>query len=80
MGIEMTAWAGAEDQNKHGTRSHQGALASEHHLGIRMTEHQEELTKTEARAGTTPHVARYVLGVGLVLVIVIFAIILFVAR
>ncbi|MCY7340116.1 MAG: hypothetical protein LH465_09255 [Sphingomonas bacterium] len=45
-----------------------------------MTEGQEELTKTEARAGTTPHVTRYVLGVGLVLVIVIFAVILFVAR
>jgi hypothetical protein len=35
---------------------------------------------TEARAGTTPHVARYVLGIGLFLVTVIFAVILFVAR
>ena len=45
-----------------------------------MIERQEELTTTEARAGITPHVTRYVLGVGLVLVIVIFAVILFVAR
>ena len=45
-----------------------------------MIERQEELTKTEARAGATPHVTRYVLGIGLVLVIVIFAVILFVAR
>jgi hypothetical protein len=36
----------------------------------------EHLTTTEARAGTTPHVTRYVLGVGLVLVVVIFAAIL----
>ena len=45
-----------------------------------MTEGEEHVTATEARAGTTPHVARYVLGVGLLLVVVIFAIILFVAR
>jgi hypothetical protein len=37
-------------------------------------------TKTEARAGTTPHVARYVLIFGTGLTILIFAIILFVAR
>ncbi len=34
------------------------------------------LTTEEARAGTTPHMTRYVLGFGLVLVIVAFAIIL----
>jgi hypothetical protein len=45
-----------------------------------MSEREEHLTTTEARAGATPHVARYVLGVGLVAVVVIFAIILFVAR
>ncbi len=45
-----------------------------------MNERPEHLSKTEARAGTTPHVTRYVLGVGLVLVIVIFAALLFVAR
>ncbi len=45
-----------------------------------MNDDSEHVTQTEARAGTTPHVARYVLGIGLVLVIVIFAVILFVAR
>jgi len=45
-----------------------------------MTDAPEHVTTTEARAGATPHVTRYVLGVGLVLVIVIFAVILFVAR
>lgn len=39
----------------------------------------EHLTGTEARAGTTPGVARVALIGGLVLVIAIFAIILFVA-
>jgi hypothetical protein len=39
----------------------------------------EHLTTTEARAGATPHVTRYVLGVGLVLVVVIFAVILLLA-
>ena len=36
-------------------------------------------TKTEARAGTTPHVARYVLFIGTGLTILIFALILFIA-
>jgi len=36
----------------------------------------EHLTTTEARAGTGPRDMRYVLGVGLVLVVVIFAVIL----
>jgi len=39
----------------------------------------EHVTTTEARAGSTPHMTRYVLGVGLLLVIAIFAIILFIA-
>jgi len=38
----------------------------------------ERLTGTEARAGTTPHVARVALFGGLGLVILIFAIIFFV--
>ncbi len=42
-------------------------------------QHEEHVTTTEARAGATPHVTRYVLGVGLVLVIVLFAVILFAA-
>jgi len=41
--------------------------------------HPEHLTGTEARAGTTPGVARVALFGGLGLVIVIFAIILVVA-
>ena len=40
----------------------------------------DHLTTTEARAGTTPHMTRFVLGVGLLLVVAIFALILFVAR
>ena len=36
-------------------------------------ERPEEVTTTEARAGYTPHMTRYVLGVGLVLVVVVFA-------
>jgi hypothetical protein len=45
-----------------------------------MNENQpEHLTGTEARAGTTPHVARVALFGGLGLVIIIFAVILFVA-
>ena len=44
-----------------------------------MADEQEHVTTTEARAGATPHVARYVLVFGTGLVIVLFAIILFVA-
>ena len=44
-----------------------------------MADDQEHVTTTEARAGSAPHMTRYVLGVGLALVIVIFAIILFAA-
>ena len=39
----------------------------------------DHLTTTEARAGSTPHMTRYVLVIGTVLTIVLFAIILFVA-
>ena len=35
----------------------------------------EQVTTTEARAGYTPHMTRYVLGIGLALVVVIFALI-----
>jgi len=44
-----------------------------------MAEKQEHLTTTEARAGSTPHMTRYVLVIGTGLVIVLFAIILFIA-
>ena len=45
-----------------------------------MNDGTEHVTTTEARAGASTHVTRYVLGISLVLVIVIFAAILFVAR
>ncbi len=43
-----------------------------------MAENDESvhLSTEEARAGATPHMTRYVLGISLVLVIVAFAIIL----
>lgn len=39
----------------------------------------EHVTTTEARQGSTPHMTRYVLGVGLALVVVLFAIIVLIA-
>ncbi|MEO6247813.1 MAG: hypothetical protein ABIO85_04425 [Sphingomicrobium sp.] len=41
---------------------------------------QEHLTATEARGGSTPGVARNVLSYGLILVVIAFALILFIAR
>ena len=38
----------------------------------------EHVTTTEARQASTPHMTRYVLGIGLALVIAIFAIIFWV--
>ncbi len=40
----------------------------------------EHLTKTEARAGTTPHMTRCILSISLILVVIVFAVILFIAR
>ena len=46
-----------------------------------MDEGQEQhISTTDARAGSTPHMTRYILGWGLFLVIVIFLILLFVWR
>ena len=45
-----------------------------------MKEPSEHLTTTEARGAATPHVTRYVLGWGLGLVVIIFALILLLAR
>ncbi|WP_185829345.1 hypothetical protein [Sphingomonas ginkgonis] len=45
-----------------------------------MAEPTQHKTGTEARAGTTPHMTRYVLVGGLVLVVVAFVLILFIAR
>ncbi len=42
-------------------------------------ERPEHLTTTEARAGQTPHMTRFVLTIGLGLVIVLFAIIYLIA-
>ena len=55
----------------------EGALARGTHGFERMMsdERPEQITTTEARAGYTPHMTRYVLGVGLALVVVAFAII-----
>ena len=39
-------------------------------------DNREHVTTTEARAGATPHMTRYVLSVGLILVIIAFALIL----
>lgn len=39
-----------------------------------MEEPQVHVTTNEARAGTTPHIVRYVLAVSLVLVVVVFAV------
>ena len=44
-----------------------------------MADDEQHVTTTEARAGATPHMTRYVLAIGTGLVIVLFAIILFVA-
>lgn len=38
-------------------------------------ERPEQVTTTEARAGATPHMTRYILGISLALVVVLFAII-----
>lgn len=43
-----------------------------------MQEDQVHLSKTEARAGTTPHIVRYVLATSLLLVVVAFILVLFV--
>ena len=45
-----------------------------------MADRPEHLTKTEARAGVTPHMTRVVLGVGLLLIVILFAVILFAWR
>ncbi len=41
-----------------------------------MEEERVELTTTEARAGTTPHIVRYILGISLVLVVIAMGIII----
>ena len=45
-----------------------------------MDESETHLSKTEARAGTTPHMTRYILPVSIALVVILFALILFAWR
>ena len=45
-----------------------------------MNDGPEHISTTEARAGTTPRMTRYVLGWGLLLVIIAFVLIYFIAR
>ena len=40
-------------------------------------EEQVELSTQDARAGSSTHVTRYVLGISLTLIVVIFAVVLF---
>ena len=42
-------------------------------------DHPDHVTTTEARAGSTPHMTRYVLGIGLALVVVLFVVIVLIA-
>lgn len=42
-----------------------------------MSEEEPHLTKTEARAGATPHMTRVILAVSLTLIVGLFAILLF---
>lgn len=37
-----------------------------------MSDHREHISKTDVRAGSTPHMTRYILGFGLVLAIAAF--------
>jgi hypothetical protein len=41
-----------------------------------MDDDRQHISETQAKAGVTPHMTRYVLGFGLVLVVVIFLLIL----
>jgi hypothetical protein len=43
-----------------------------------MDQEEQHISTTEARAGSTPHMTRYVLGVGLALIVLLFALLLLV--
>jgi hypothetical protein len=45
-----------------------------------MDDPERHIGKTEARGGTTPHMTRYILPVSLGMVVLLFALILFVWR
>lgn len=44
-----------------------------------MKEPTEHVTTTEARSGATPHMTRYVLGIGLAAIVIVFALMLLLA-
>jgi len=49
-------------------------IRNHNELGAQMADEEKiEVTGQEARAGATPHVTRYVLGISLTLVIILFA-------
>jgi hypothetical protein len=48
--------------------------------GPAMDDQPEHISTTDARAGSTPHMTRYILVWGLILVVIAFIIILFVWR
>jgi hypothetical protein len=45
-----------------------------------MDDPERHIGKTEARGGTTPHMTRYILPISLGMVVLLFALILFVWR
>lgn len=45
-----------------------------------MDDRDQHIGTTEARAGTTPHMTRYILPISLALVVILFALLLFVWR
>ncbi len=45
-----------------------------------MADEEVHLTRKEARAGASTHVTRYVLSISLILIVVLFAVLLFVWR
>ena len=45
-----------------------------------MSDHREHISTNDARAGSTPHMTRYILIFGTLLVVILFAIIVLVGR
>jgi hypothetical protein len=45
-----------------------------------MDDGEQHIGKTEARGGTTPHMTRYILSISIVLIVLLFALILFIWR
>jgi hypothetical protein len=43
-----------------------------------MDQDEQHISTTRARAGATPHMTRYVLGIGLVLIVLLFGLLLLV--